>query len=153
MHAAHQAICTEADNRAIDARQLACTLLFAVIGQRGAALGQIGDGAMVEWRDGAYEQIFWPQSGEYVNTTNFITHPKFESFLDFSWRDCAIDELAMFTDGLQMLGLDYQQRRAHGPFFAPMFASLRARANPEDLTEPMRAFLKSPGLAEPHRRR
>lgn len=144
----HEALGAEADQREIDARQLACTLLFAVLGQSGAAFGQVGDGAMVAWRDRQYQTIFWPQSGEYVNTTNFITDPRFESFFEYTWRDAPEDEVALFTDGLQMLGLNYRDQQAHGPFFAPMFETLRKQAQPEHLIAPLRAFLDSPELAD-----
>lgn len=144
----HRAIAAQADAREVDLRQLACTLLFAVVGERGAAFGQIGDGAIVVRREEAYEAVFWPQSGEYVNTTNFVSDPRYEAFLEFTWRDAPVDEVALFSDGLQMLGLDYREKRVHGPFFAPLFASLRKQADAGDLIEPMRAFLDSPRLAE-----
>jgi hypothetical protein len=144
----HRAIGVQADLRDADARQLACTLLFAVLSQRGAAFGQIGDGAMVVWRDNAYQTVFWPQSGEYVNTTNFVSDRRWESFFEFAWCDQPVDEVALFSDGLQMLALDYHQQQVHGPFFAPLFASLRKQPEPADLMEPMRAFLESPQLAE-----
>ncbi|MGL4552961.1 MAG: PP2C family serine/threonine-protein phosphatase, partial [Gemmataceae bacterium] len=46
-------------------------------------------------------------------------------------------------DGLQGLALHYATRTAHGPFFAPLFRALRG-ADPEELGDPMRAFLESP---------
>jgi hypothetical protein len=144
----HKAIAAEADVRETDARQLACTLLFAVLGRSGAAFGQVGDGAIVVWQDGQYQPIFWPQSGEYVNTTNFITDPRYQTFLEFAWCDAPVDEVALFTDGLQMLGLDFRQRAAHGPFFSPMFEALRKQDRPEDLALPLQTFLESPELAE-----
>jgi len=143
----HEAIAAAADARQVEPRQLACTLLFAVLGRSGAAFGQVGDGAIVVWQDAMYQNVFWPQSGEYVNTTNFITDPRFASFLDFTWRDAPVDEVAMFTDGLQMLGLDFRDKRAHGPFFGPMFERLRHEARPDELMGPLRAFLESPELA------
>jgi len=148
MSQVHRAIGVQADLRDADARQLACTLLFAVVGERGAAFGQIGDGAMVLRRDDAYETVFWPQSGEYVNTTNFVSDPRWATHLEFAWCESAVDELALFSDGLQMLALDYGQQQVHGPFLDPLFASLRKQPEPADLAEPMRAFLESPQLAE-----
>jgi len=143
----HESLEAEALLREIPIRQLACTLLFAVVGQSGAAFGQIGDGAIVVWQDERYQNIFWPQSGEYANTTNFVSDPQFHSRFEFAWCDGSIDELALFTDGLQMLGLDFQERRAHGPFFAPLFETLR-KEQPADLVVPMRNFLESEVVAE-----
>jgi hypothetical protein len=144
----HRALAVQADLREVDMRQLACTLLFAVLGQSGAAFGQVGDGAIVAWRDGTYETVFWPQSGEYVNTTNFVTDPRYPSLVEFAWRDAPIDEAALLSDGLQMLGLDYRLKRAHDPFFVPMFRSLRNEPDCGKLMEPLRAFLASPALGE-----
>lgn len=144
----HRAIGVQADLREVDGRQLACTLLFAALGQSGAAFGQVGDGAIVVRHDQTFETVFWPQSGEYVNTTNFVTDPRFPSLVEFAWRDSPVDEAALFSDGLQMLGLDYRAKRVHEPFFTPMFQSLRREADPGKLEEPMRAFLESSQLAE-----
>lgn len=144
----HQALLAEAARRGVDARQLACTLLFAAVGESGAAFGQIGDGAIVVWRDGQYQNLFWPQSGEYINTTNFVTDPRWPSNFEFAWHEQPIDEVALLTDGLQMVGMNFAQRQAHGPFFAPLFQSLRRQADAAELVGPMRAFLESPQLAE-----
>ena len=146
--AVHEALGVEAESRAVEPRELACTLLFALLGVRGAAFGQIGDGAIVQLGDNEYRNVFWPQSGEYINTTNFITNPNYRSVFEFTWCDAPVDEVALFTDGLQMVGLDFQKHEAHGPFFAPLFQSLRKQADAAELVEPMRAFLQSPQLAE-----
>jgi hypothetical protein len=144
----HRALGRVADQQDVELRQLACTLLFAVVTSRGTAFGQIGDGAIVVSRAGAYQAVFWPQSGEYVNTTNFISDPRWPSNFEFAWREGPVDELALLSDGLQMLALDYRAKGPHGPFFAPMFQALRNEADPAKLTEPLRAFLDSPAVAE-----
>ena len=53
--------------------------------------------------------------------------------------------MALLTDGLQGLALRFDTREAHGPFFEPMFARLRAEGEgePESLREELRAFLGS----------
>ena len=144
----HRAVGVQADLREVAARQLACTLLFAVLGEHGAAFGQIGDGAIVVHGDDDYRTEFWPQSGEYANTTNFVSDRRWDSHFEFAWHDEPVDEVALFSDGLQMLALDYTTRQVHAPFFAPLFASLREQPGAAQLQEPMRAFLDSPQLAE-----
>jgi hypothetical protein len=59
-----------------------------------------------------------------------------------------VDELALFTDGLQMLALHFASRSAHRPFFEPLFTTLREAANPEALGGPLREFLDSPAVNE-----
>jgi hypothetical protein len=142
---------------ATDLRELACTLLVAVVGEAEAAFAQVGDGAIVVLEDGAeaggdgdYKPVFWPQTGEYANTTNFLTGPDYEKKVAFAALDVAVDELALFTDGLQTLALRIAEHRAHGPFFAPLFRTLRAARGPdtEPLREPLRRFLDSPRVNE-----
>jgi hypothetical protein len=121
--------------------QLACTLLLAVIGEKTAVFSQIGDGVIVT-RDGeGYGAVFWPQTGEYINSTNFVTDPEFASALEVEiWQE-RVDELALLTDGLQPLALHYSTRRTHQPFFAPMFQRLRAAQPGEGLAAALRQFL------------
>jgi hypothetical protein len=143
-----QQLADEARSMEAEMRDLASTLLGAVMGETGAAFFQIGDGAIVIGRDASYEHIFWPRSGEYVNVTFFLTDARFDESLDFNWLDQRIDEVALLTDGLQRLAMDFRAGRAHGPFFAPMFALLRACPNPAELTDPLRELLQSPRVEE-----
>ena len=146
--ASHEAVLAGAAIRGVEPRQFACTLLFGVLGPAGAAFGQLGDGAIVVRRDGRHQHVFWPQSGEYVNTTNFICDSRFESLLEFVWFDEPVDEVALLTDGLQSLALDFAKRAAHAPFFAPMFDVLRGHEAPETLLVPLGEFLASPAVCQ-----
>jgi hypothetical protein len=122
---------------------LACTLLLAVVGTETAVFSQIGDGAIVV-RDGdSYQPVFWPQSGEYANTTNFVTDLAFADNLAFERRDGPVDELALFTDGLQMLALNFATHAVHVPFFLPMFRQLRGTRAGAGLPRALRNFLSS----------
>jgi|SRR5665213_1427938 len=136
----------EAVAREISPRELACTLLVAAIGVSAAVFVQLGDGAIVALEEEEYHPVFWPQSGEYQNTTNFITDSAFQSNLQFKVLQREVLEVSAFTDGLQMLALDYQRRAAHQPFFSSVFRSLREASDAQDLIVPMRAFLDSPAV-------
>lgn len=129
--------------RGIDIRQVACTLLTAVIGENHAVFSQIGDGAIVVGERETYRTVLWPQNGEYANTTNFLTDPTSESRMEFASIKSKVDELAMFTDGLQTLALSYSDCSAHSPFFRPLFKSVRASDNADDLFAPLCDFLNS----------
>lgn len=124
-------------------REVACTFLGAVVMDSIAAFLQIGDGAIVIRSEGEYKPVFWPQSGEYLNTTNFLTDQNFQDVFEFEIDEGPFDEIAMFTDGIQNLALRTADRGAHGPFFRPMFEALRAVENTETLFEPLRTFLNS----------
>jgi hypothetical protein len=136
----------EAERRQVEFPQLACTLLLAVVGERAAAFSQVGDGAIVLADGDAYRPVFWPQNGEYANTTNFVTDDAFADNLAFEVRAGSVDELALFTDGLQMLALNFADRTVHRPFFLPMFRKLRAAVPGEGLPRALRQFLRSPAV-------
>jgi hypothetical protein len=144
----HEALVAEAERLEVEPRQLACTLLFAVLGAEGAAFGQIGDGAIVARRGDGYEHLLWPRAGEYANTTYFVTDPKFAENLECVWCTETPGEVSLFTDGLQTLALDFNRRQAHGPFFEPMFRALGDVDAPELLLGPLVEFLRSPAVAE-----
>jgi hypothetical protein len=143
----HLALRAEAEQRGVPLRELACTLLAAVVGEGQALFAQVGDGAMVVRGEQGYAPVFWPQQGEYANSTFFITQPDFEQALQLEGRG-RVDEVALFTDGLQWLALHQASREAHGPFFEPLFAALRTAPDPAELVAPLRSFLDSPAVNE-----
>ena len=134
-----------AERRGLPARELACTLLTAVLGEHSAWFAQVGDGAIVVREGERFAVPFWPQSGEYVNTTHFVTDPDFESAFQ-CWRTARVDEAALLTDGLQLIALEYAARAAHRGFFEPMLRALREAPAPEELITGMRLFLESPAV-------
>jgi hypothetical protein len=108
-------------------REFACTILGAVVGHDRAAFFQIGDGAIVvsnRAEPDDYGWVFWPQHGEFANETNFITQDNALEVLEFELVERCIDEIAMFTDGIERLVLDLQERTAHAPFFRTLFGWL-----------------------------
>jgi hypothetical protein len=127
----------ETQPRACSVRDLACTLLVAIIGEGQAAFAQIGDGAVVIDNGSSYEPVFWPQSGEYANVTFFLTDESAPSMFLFSRVERRVDEVALFTGGLQLLALDYGKRTAHAPFFATVFRQLRNSPTADNLLVPM----------------
>jgi len=128
-------------------RDLACTLLTAVVGPSFGLFAQVGDGAIVNLQDNHYVPVFWPDTGEYANVTNFITTPDMQKFFHFESRD-DVSELAIFSDGLQSLALYFAEKSAHQPFFESMFCQLRVSASGEDLNVDLCAFLDSTPVNE-----
>jgi hypothetical protein len=133
-------------------RDFACTLLFAAADEHAAAFAQIGDGAIVvspaaKGAEGAreYGWVFWPQQGEYVNQTHFATEAGAAEQLQFELRREPVDELALFSDGLQGLVLDSRRRVAHARFFEPMFVAVRwaAPGRSQGLSRSLERFLAS----------
>lgn len=135
----------EAKARTITKRDFAATLLMAIVGNEDAVFLQLGDGAIVIDSDNAYAPIFWPQSGEYANQTYFVTDTSADQNLNFAFVDKKINEVALFTDGIQGLALKYDIQGAHTPFFKPLFAYLQSASEEvmPQLNEQMEAFLNS----------
>jgi hypothetical protein len=116
-----------ADAEGLSAREFASTVLAAIIGEDRAAFFQIGDGAIVvsnRSEPDDYGWIFWPQHGEFANQTNFITQDNAFDVLEFEAEDRCVDEIALFTDGIERLVLDLTEKTAHPPFFRTLFGWL-----------------------------
>lgn len=118
----------------------ACTLLGVVAGHNEAVYVQLGDGAIVVEAEGDddYGWIFWPQHGEYANSTFFVTQEGAETKLQIE-RGPAPREVALFSDGIERLVLDMAKQSVHSPAFKPIFEWLAG-------TEPDRTGKPSPAL-------
>ena len=135
-----------ADGQAL--REYACTLLGAVISEKRAIFFQIGDGAIVVSTHAVQSVVFWPEAGLYANMTDFVTDADVLRNLHVHATSACIDELAMFSDGLQRLALDFTQRLPYSPFFEPMFTTLRSQATDKCtvLDRDLAAFLNSDAI-------
>jgi len=143
-----QLVTDKSDLDGVKLQDFACTLLAAVVGREHGIYFQIGDGAIVtSLRDeqDKYRCVWWPQQGEYANTTNFLTDTDAAEKIYYELRHNAVDEVALFTDGIQSMVLDYRTKSAHSPFFAPLFAWLRARPGgySRELSDSLAAYLAS----------
>jgi hypothetical protein len=124
-------------------REFACTLLGALVSDNCMFAFQVGDGAIVISKESVIQTVFWPDQGEYANTTTFITGDDVEPHFNCSLLAYPVRELAVLTDGLQRLALDFAQKSAHPPFFEPMFSRLRQCDDASSLQLPLSQFLNS----------
>jgi hypothetical protein len=141
-------VARHAESEELPIRQYACTLLGAVVGEDCAAFVQIGDGAIVvscSEEPETYQWMFWPQKGEYENITTFATDEAVDTHFEHQLVNRRIEEVAVFTDGLQHLALHYETRAAYGPFFRSMFGPLRPAqgGHLEGLSSTLASFLNS----------
>jgi hypothetical protein len=146
--AARAAIVLDADDRSRSVRDYACTLLVVVADDDRTLVGQIGDGAIVGARSEEDLRVLsWPQQGDYANATFFLSEETSEPVF---FEDVAVEAFSMLSDGLQMVALEYDNLRAHAPFFRPFFAALRDATMPlEELEQHLSAYLETdPTLAE-----
>ncbi|WP_116812889.1 PP2C family serine/threonine-protein phosphatase [Steroidobacter cummioxidans] len=128
-------------------RDYACTLLAAILSPTHAVFVQVGDGAMIV-REGPEEwcYIFWPQHGEYINTTCFITEPDSLDNYEFTIVANPVHEVAVFTDGIEPLVLQYSTNTVHSRWFNQMLPPVRALPQAgfdEALSQKLATYLSS----------
>ena len=120
-----------AETHGLSPSDYACTFLGAVVGPMASVFMQVGDGAIVvadgETGDG-HDWIFWPQHGEFANSTFFVTMKEAGQVMEFARREAAatgpLRELVLFSDGLERLILDMRARTVHSPSLEPILGWL-----------------------------
>lgn len=132
-------------------REYASTLIAAVVGVDAAVFFQVGDGAIVlRAADGHphpdYHCVFWPAHGERDNFTYFATEPHAADRLEWRFSAGRVEEIALFTDGLERMALQSTSRMPRASFFDPLFASLRTAPDTslDALSSYVGEFLESP---------
>ena len=130
-------------------KEFACTFLGAIVGDSQVCFVQIGDGAIV-FKDEhtQYDFAFLPQRGEYVNQTFFATDEKASGFLEYQNFERRIDEIAIFSDGLQNLLIDLSTSTVNNDFFRQWFNWLCTTPNLESRRLALEAYLQSPKINE-----
>jgi hypothetical protein len=105
-------------------RDFAATLVACLVTPERAVFIHVGDGAAVfrladasDWRIGS-----WPSHGEYASTTYFVTDDP-EPRVTISHVEGSVQEISLFTDGIERLVLEFSNQSAHAPFFNKVFAA------------------------------
>ncbi|MCF8450238.1 MAG: protein phosphatase 2C domain-containing protein [Taibaiella sp.] len=124
----------EAISNNVPLNDYSCTLLGCIITLNKAAFFQIGDGAIIRNDDsGYYNTLWWPQNGEYQNSTTFLVDDSTFANLQIAIIDQSVTEVALFTDGLQLLTLNMDSLTVHQPFFSGLFHHLRTANDSEKI--------------------
>lgn len=126
-------------------KAFAATLVGVVVQRHAASIIHVGDGACAlrlrgeaEWRVPS-----WPAQGEYASTTYFVTDDPYPR-VAVSTVAGAVEEIALFTDGLERLALDFAMGAAFQRFFETMFPALRkveSSGRQRILSRELRSFL------------
>lgn len=108
-----------AKRRGLTLRDFATTLVAVISKGAQSVTVHIGDGAAVGRcaKSGTWEPLSWPEHGEYASTTYFLTDEG-GARVRVSRRMSPIDRLAIFTDGIERLALDFATNQPHTPFFS-----------------------------------
>ena len=130
IEAARVAVAAVAAHEAREIDEFASTLLVAILHAGGGAVGQIGDGAIVMTgcMQHAWQPVLWPDHGEYVNTTRFLTDADALEHLRIEELTGPIVSVCLFSDGIERLVLDFRARTAHAPFFESLFKRFAGEA-------------------------
>jgi hypothetical protein len=121
--------------RDIQLNEFSCTFLGCILMPERSVFFQIGDGAIIRSDElGYYTLLWWPDNGEYQNVTTFLIDDPSISNLKVKILEEASNEVALFTDGLQLLALNTIDKTVHQPFFYPMFQALRRVKTDEEIS-------------------
>lgn len=138
-----QRLADAAGRRGVPPRDFATTALLAIADARSVVTLHIGDGAIVAGDGAGWEALSWPEQGEYAATTRFLTDAPAPRI---ATREAGPARLAIFSDGMERLALDFAAAAPHAPFFdgmaAPVLAS-RARGRDAALSAALGRFLDS----------
>ena len=130
-----------------------CTFIGALVGDSAASFLQLGDGAIVvkDVVGKGWQYIFWPQHGEHANMTNFVVNADALQSFEFRSLQYSVDEVAIFTDGLENLLLRRAEKTVHAPFFESAFAFVgqsSCAGLDEGLSDQLREYLSSDVLTQ-----
>ncbi|ADW70946.1 PP2C family serine/threonine-protein phosphatase [Granulicella tundricola] len=127
-------------------RDLATTLLVAILTPDHIALIQLGDGAIVSRSPtGDLHVLSHPRLSEYINETDFLTGDNYLQAAVLTILPASgIAALALFTDGVEVLALHHATNTAHPAFFHPLFDYVAApEATHNQAVQELEAILTS----------
>jgi serine/threonine protein phosphatase PrpC len=130
-------------------KDLSTTLIIVVAAPNVAVVAQIGDGvAVAKDSTGNLTALTVPDSGEYINETCFLTSPTaLDSVQVNVWRQ-DITNIAILTDGLQMLAINMAVGLPHKPFFIPLFDFVANAQELKGAKEQLVKFLRSEKITQ-----
>lgn len=147
--AARKAVEDEAAACQQQPQDLATTLIIAIASPTMVAAVQVGDGMTVaKDRLGNLLALTLPYHGEYINETTFLTSPgALETAQLRLWRESIVN-VALLTDGLQMLALNMVVGEPHKPFFFPLFDFVKNAPDQTEAKEQLVKFLGSERITQ-----
>ena len=132
-------------------REFAATLVAILVLPQQAFVFHVGDGAcVVRKTDGDEWQVpSWPSNGEYASSTYFVTDDP-EPVLRVTTLPGPLNDVAIFSDGLERLALNFSDKSASSRFFGPMSAPLTTLTGGRGrvLSAQLRDFLNSTQIVE-----
>lgn len=120
----------ETDNNEL--RDYACTLLLVILTPTLWAIQHIGDGAVVGIAtDKSIRTLSTPDNGEFINSTYPLTSSDYANHMRFATGNETLYGVAVVSDGVQPMCINYKTGAAYPGFFTPLVSWL---AGLNDLT-------------------
>lgn len=135
--------------RSLTPRDFAATLVCVISYGSETIIIHIGDGCIVLRDEALNEWIApsWPDHGEYASTTSFITD---ESLKLRVTRHCnPISAIALFSDGLERLALNFTENKPFAGFFDGIVKPLKQSQDlgkNKSLSASLRNYLNSEAI-------
>jgi serine/threonine protein phosphatase PrpC len=123
--------------------EMASTLLVGIFHSSRSVFYQIGDGVWCVSINGIVGAATWPDQGEFVGQTEFVTSSNARAALQFSAVNGQIDHAVGMTDGLERLSLDFAARIPHSGFIDPLVGALRSAPDMAVMEVSLLRFLTS----------
>ncbi|MEW8054164.1 MAG: PP2C family serine/threonine-protein phosphatase [Candidatus Thiodiazotropha sp.] len=139
-----------ADRKQVALRDLASTLLVAVVSGGCIAVGQVGDGAIVGslGGDAGFRAITKPFHGRYINETAFITQENYTDYLQLQVIEGEVREIAVFSDGFETVAINYATGKPNSALFSGLFQFMSATPETAIRLEALRRLLSGERIAE-----
>jgi hypothetical protein len=110
-----------------DLRDYACTLLVAVLSADAWHVLHIGDGAVVGITSAtSVKTLSAPDNGEFINVTVPITSSDYQNHLRYTYGNERLYGIALLSDGVQPMCINYKTGDAYPGFFTPLIHWLAA---------------------------
>lgn len=144
LEVARLSVTAEAAVRDTQVRELATTLILVVATPQLVAAAQVGDGAaVIQDRQNNLITLTAPQSGEFINETTFLIANDALSKAQVTVWQGQPTQLAVFSDGLQLLALQMSDGIPYQPFFAPLFRFAAEATDEGEARQQLQQFLSS----------
>jgi hypothetical protein len=88
-----------------------------------------------------------PQHGEYRNDTIFLNSKSMIDQLQIYLWTGSVSNLAILTDGLELLALNLRDGTPHAPFFGPLWKFAQGGLEGDTAKTQLASFLTSPRIA------
>lgn len=144
--AARAEVQKKAEERQMPLTSFSSTLLLVLSTPTYTATMQIGDGSIVgKDAKGRVSTISKPVRSEYINQTTFVTSKNAEAMLHMDlFRE--IHQIAIFSDGLELIALQMPELSPFEPFFDKIFDFSKSNTDRKFGEQQLLEFLKSPRL-------